>query len=256
MRAVMRFAVRKLNADAPALTKVESYRLENRGARIDFIEPEEWQRIVGAFDDDEAWRVYLLDKRHLGPFKEETGRRHGGGLKSDSDAANEYRERMRREMRKIETLLYSGQRLGDVLSLQTEAIDFERNQITWRPAKTGRKPVVIPMGPRLRQIMQEHATKPGYVWGEGDSKGAQRRVQRALRVACKVAGVRVISPHRLRKTFGSWLARDGQSLRVIQELLAHADPTITARHYAHLVPGNLSGPVARLEEIAAGKVAR
>ncbi len=42
-----------------------------------FFEPEEWERFLGAFEDDRAWKSYRVRLRNLGPVKEGLKRRTG-----------------------------------------------------------------------------------------------------------------------------------------------------------------------------------
>jgi len=51
--------------------------------------------------------------------------------------------------------------------------------------------------------------------------------------ACKRAGLRNIGWHTLRHTFASHLVMRGAPLKAVQELLGHADITMTMR-YSHL----------------------
>lgn len=69
--------------------------------------------------------------------------------------------------------------------------------------------------------------------------------------ACRRAGLRTITWHSLRHSFGSQLAIAGTPLRQIQEWMGHSTITMTMR-YAHLAPGGgrehlaaLDGPIPR-----------
>ena len=55
-----------------------------------------------------------------------------------------------------------------------------------------------------------------------------------MRTTAEVAGLRPVSFHMLRHTYGSQLAMQGVPLNVIAAQLGHADTRITERHYAHL----------------------
>ena len=77
------------------------------------------------------------------------------------------------------------------------------------------------------------------------------KVSRRLKKACGDAGFRVVRFHDLRRTFAPQLAAAGEPLRVIQEILGHADLK-TTQIYAHYAPSSrelemVNGVFRRLE---------
>jgi integrase len=66
------------------------------------------------------------------------------------------------------------------------------------------------------------------------------------RRACAAAGVRSRSFHTLRHTAASWLLAAGADLRLVQGVLGHAQISLTADLYTHLVPQTLSDAAQRL----------
>ena len=68
--------------------------------------------------------------------------------------------------------------------------------------------------------------------------------KRPLERICKKAGLRHITWRDLRHTFASHLVMRGASLKVVQELLGHADIKTTMR-YSHLSP-NIKRDAVRL----------
>ncbi len=66
-------------------------------------------------------------------------------------------------------------------------------------------------------------------------RSRSQRSRRALRYACKRAGLRQIGTHVLRHTFCSHLAMRGAAPKAIQELAGHSTLAMTMR-YMHLAP--------------------
>jgi integrase len=77
------------------------------------------------------------------------------------------------------------------------------------------------------------------VFGRDGSLLTTHEVRRAFSVAKRISGIRrELTPHSLRRTFGSCLAIARTPLRTIQELMGHADIRMTIR-CAHLSPAHL-----------------
>ncbi len=127
----------------------------------------------------------------------------------------------------------TGLRAGELRSV-TPA-HFQGRAIVLTATKTGR-PRVVPLTPEL-----DPASFP---YGLTD-----REIGTHFREAREAAGMPWLQFRDLRRTFGSWIAQTTQSLQVVQDLLGHTTPTITARHYAHLLEGNLRDAVGTLPRL-------
>lgn len=127
----------------------------------------------------------------------------------------------------------TGLRAGELRRVQP--VDFQGRAIVLTTTKTGR-PRVVPLVEQL------------------DPKDfpfdlTNREISSDFREAREAAGLPWLQFRDLRRTFGSWIAQATQSLHVVQTLLGHTTPTITARHYAHLVEGNLREAVGTLPDL-------
>ena len=74
---------------------------------------------------------------------------------------------------------------------------------------------------------------------------------------CKELGLAGVTPHDLRRTFGSLARLAGADLRYIQKALGHSSITVTASIYAHLFDSELdqvSDALDRLAELELGSV--
>lgn len=83
----------------------------------------------------------------------------------------------------------------------------------------------------------------GYVMTSRQARGgimgrmlSDTAVDQWVRSAARRAGVIELSPHGLRHTWATIALTNGVPLTVVSERLGHADPSITLRVYAHLLP--------------------
>ncbi len=59
----------------------------------------------------------------------------------------------------------------------------------------------------------------------------------------------VLDFHSLRHTCGAWLAINGEQLKVIQTIMRHSSITLTMDTYGHLLPGQESDAIEKLQSI-------
>ena len=152
--------------------------------------------------------------------------------------------------------LDAGLRDGEVGGLQWADVDLARGELTvrhalacgeLRPPKSGRSRR-IPLSARLR-VALEAMPRGLWVLPRGRSGGYQLVTR--LTVAAKAAGVPDLGPHALRHSFASFLLAGGASLPAVSRLLGHSDVSITARVYAHVLPGAERDAIDLLEGITA-----
>ena len=74
-----------------------------------------------------------------------------------------------------------------------------------------------------------------------------------FRKAAEAAKMPWLQRRDLRRTFGSWIVQRTKSLKAAQDLLGHASPAITARHYAHLLDKHLEAAVGTLPRLGASQ---
>jgi integrase len=147
----------------------------------------------------------------------------------------------------IKLLIFTGARLGEVLGLRWEWIDFDRGEARLPDSKTGAKTIHLP-APALEVL----AALPR-IEGERHVLGARRGTTfieapwRRIRVAAGLDDVRL---HDLRHAFASVAASAGMGLPIIGKLLGHTQAQTTAR-YAHLASDAVKAAAAAV----AGKIA-
>ncbi len=150
----------------------------------------------------------------------------------------------------IRLLLFTGARLGEILTLQWAYVDVERGFLLLPDSKTGQKQIrlsraaveVLDGIPRIQG-------NPYIIVGRFDRERLVN-LQKPWRRVRKLAGIEDVRLHDLRHSFASVAAASGGSLPMIGKLLGHNHPLTTAR-YAHLA----DDPLRELNEKAASTIA-
>jgi len=154
----------------------------------------------------------------------------------------------------IELMYASGLRVSELAGLSIDDVRMDDGYL--RCVGKGNKTRVIPFGGKARQRLQQYLAdarpvlareRPGrdlFLTRRGrrfSRKGLWKMVRAHARQACP--GKRV-TPHTLRHSFASHLLANGAPLRVIQEMLGHAD-VATTQIYTHVDDGRLRSVHAR-----------
>ena len=150
----------------------------------------------------------------------------------------------------MELLYGGGLRVSELTGLTYGAIDFENGVA--RVLGKGRKERLCPLGrvalAVLKEFRDEHAqrTTPAsrVLVNRDGSPMTVRAVQLMLKRYLSLAGLPLdLTPHKLRHSYATHLLNAGADLRLVQELLGHAQ-LATTQVYTHV-------SVARLKEIYA-----
>jgi len=149
--------------------------------------------------------------------------------------------------------LNTGMRLGEILSLEWEDVDFENGVIKIRSdeeftTKSGRNRV-IPFNDYLEGVLRKaprHITCPSVVITRNGSPPNQRFAQKEFRQAVERAGLPHFTVHDMRHTFGTTLAANGVGVRDLMALLGHSDIK-TTMVYLHASPDRMAGAVQNLQ---------
>ena len=152
--------------------------------------------------------------------------------------------------RAIIGLLYScGLRIGELLQLQVNSLDFDRNSLRVNQGK-GRKDRNVVMSHVLKPLMLNYLStyKPQLFVIEGRDGGpySATSIRHFLKKSCKLAGIKKqVTPHVLRHSYATHLMENGVDLRHIQLLLGHAKPetTMIYTHVAHKDLMQISSPL-------------
>lgn len=146
--------------------------------------------------------------------------------------------------RAIFELLYaSGLRISELCNVRLENLDLDAGWI--RVTGKGNKTRIVPVGGKAREAIARYlaterpqlvAAKTGaeiFLSNHG-KKLTRARVWQLVKHYAELAGLDAnVYPHLLRHSFATHLLSNGADLRVIQELLGHADIT-TTEIYTHV----------------------
>ncbi len=157
----------------------------------------------------------------------------------------------------LELLYATGLRVSELVSLSRHALRG-RDPLVSIKGKGGRERLIVVSEPARRAVdtyrallQQRHpgaAEGPWLFPAESDSghmtRQAFARDLKAVAVAAGIASHRV-SPHVLRHAFASHLLQNGADLRILQELLGHAD-IATTQIYTHVLDERMKAMVRDL----------
>jgi len=143
----------------------------------------------------------------------------------------------------LELLYATGMRVSEIVNLYLDNINLKLGYL--RCMGKGRKERIIPIGSHAIDAMKhyyedlrlkllgEHHTSAIFLSRTGRPLD-RTNIWRLVRKYAVVAGIEYkVSPHTLRHCFATHLLHGGADLRVVQELLGHADVT-TTQIYTHV----------------------
>lgn len=149
----------------------------------------------------------------------------------------------RRDRTILEVFYSSGLRLSELCRLRLEMVDLDEGFL--RVTGKGNKTRVVRLGSKAREAVRDYLAnaRPGLVTKRTSShvflsvRGgplSPDRVRQIVKKRAAMAGIdQNIYPHLLRHSFATHLLEGGADLRVIQELLGHADIS-TTQIYTHV----------------------
>lgn len=141
----------------------------------------------------------------------------------------------KRDKALLELLYGGGVRVGEVVKLRCEHVDWENRLI--RILGKGNKERIIPIGlPAIHALKALHACKPTQVLIPGETgKGlTTRSIQLLIKKYLIAAHLPLdMTPHSCRHSYATHLLQNGADLRVVQELLGHANLSTTQK-YTHV----------------------
>ena len=130
----------------------------------------------------------------------------------------------------LQTLLLTGARPGEVLGLRWKDINTKWKGLTIRDKVEGER--VIPLTPYVWHLLTVLPRRNEYVFSSPTAKGGALSIPRSHHVcACKVAGLKGLTLHDLRRSFKSlteWLEIPAG---VVAQLMGHKPSATAEKHY-------------------------
>lgn len=156
--------------------------------------------------------------------------------------------RQTRDRAVIELLYASGLRVGELVGLDVGDIDFDMREV--RVLGKGNKERIVPVGTSALQairayLMVRHEFEPqdkALFVNRSGLRISTRSIQKMIKEVAKQAALEgKVTPHKLRHAFATQLLNNGADLRMVQEMLGHANLG-TTQIYTHL-------DLARLKDV-------
>ncbi len=148
----------------------------------------------------------------------------------------------------LEMFYASGLRVSELANLKISDLHMDDGYI--RVIGKGRKERVIPIArdsanilecylDEVRPLLCDNPHLPNVFVTKRESGLCRQRLWQIIKKYTKDAGImKNVTPHTLRHSFASHLLQNGAPLRVIQEMLGHAD-IATTQIYTHVDPNRL-----------------
>ncbi|GJD72310.1 site-specific tyrosine recombinase XerD [Methylobacterium goesingense] len=154
----------------------------------------------------------------------------------------------------IELLYATGLRVSELVALPRAAASTKERYLVAK-GKGGRERLV-PLTEVARGVMRDHLANLGadgpWLFPADSESGhlTRQSFARDLKIVAAAAGLRAdrVSPHVLRHAFASHLLQNGADLRIVQELLGHADIS-TTQIYTHVLDERLKSMVRDLHPL-------
>lgn len=149
----------------------------------------------------------------------------------------------------VELAIGTGARMGALLDLTWDRVDFTHGTIDLNPAGrdiTNKRRTVVPMSRRVRAALEE--VFPGSLSDHVIEYGGKpvASVKKAIAAAARRAGV-PCSPHVFRHTAAVWMAQADVPMQKIAQFLGHTSMRITESVYARYSPRFMEEGAAALD---------
>lgn len=148
----------------------------------------------------------------------------------------------------VTVALHTGMRMGEILSMRHQDLDFGAGFILIPDSKNG-EARHVPMDSELLVLLKSYPHRPGTDLVFSNRSGERyKEVRQGFQMARERAGLQDLHFHDLRHTFASHWMMNGGDLYVLKEILGHKSIAMTQR-YAHLSPAYKRDAVNRIDSM-------
>jgi integrase len=228
-------------------SEIEEIQRQSRAARRPATTNRNLARLRRLFNIAVSWD--LLEESPMKNFKQlpENNRRHRYLTVQESERLVQacISPRVRGV---VQIALHTGMRMGEILSLRWQDINFSVGLILIPDSKNGH-PRHIPMDGAVVDLLTNYPHHPGsdLVFANVDG-GKFKGIRGGFKNACKRAGLVDLRGHDMRHTFASQWVMAGGDLYLLKEILGHRSIVMTQR-YSHLSPQFTRSAVNLLDKI-------
>lgn len=153
-------------------------------------------------------------------------------------------------------MLSTAGRIGAILELTWDRVDFDGGKVNLRTTETGPRKgrAVVPMNDGLRAALSSArgAALTDYVV-EWAGKPVHS-IKTGFGAACRAAKLEKVTPHTLRHTAAVHLVASGVPMQKVSQYLGHSSTAITERVYGRYAPDHLREEAAILDFTKRAKV--
>lgn len=155
-----------------------------------------------------------------------------------------------RDLAIIGLMLFCGLRSCEVRNLETEKLNFAERKFS--VMGKGRRERMVPLTDQVIHLIRSYmsierprcaATAKLFTVLKGKTRGeplTASGLRSLFRYRRKTSGITQANPHRFRHTFGTNMAKSKMNIRVLQQLLGHAEGSPVTQRYIHIALADVS----------------
>lgn len=149
----------------------------------------------------------------------------------------------------ILTSLHTGMRIGEILNLPWNQIDFSAKRIRVKKTKSGKArsiPINNALLGELMKLRSRNGQSP-FVFFNPKTGKPLTSVKTAFKAACRRAGIKELTFHDMRRSFATRILQKGADIETVRSLLGHHSISVTQR-YTHTDENRKREAVELLDE--------